>query len=91
MSNNLVTIDLLDEASLLEACDILHDSRFDLSALVIMKIRVFWSPQYDDAQTYDVLKFSEKPKDKLVDIKLLEKTGRMYTTGVNENTENANK
>ena len=33
MSENLVTIDILDEASLLEACDILHDSRFNLSTL----------------------------------------------------------
>ena len=30
MSPKLVTIEIIDEASLLEACDILHDARFDL-------------------------------------------------------------
>lgn len=33
MNSNLVTINITDDASLLEACDILHDARFDLSTL----------------------------------------------------------
>jgi hypothetical protein len=148
MNGHLVTIDITDEASLLNACDILHDSRCDLSTLHVDLSRGTWNAKFEreffedpDAMKHErkllffikttfpmaeteltltglksyriednadigifmfnecqingsiatllfcenmkmILEFESKPQGKLIDVKLLDKTGSMYTTGV---------
>jgi len=147
MNNNLVTIEITDDASLLEACDILHDARCDLSTLHVdlengvwnaifereffedpgvmtheRKLLVFTKTTFPLAETeltlsgvksYQIedrakieifmfnecqiegnvatlyfcedmkmtIEFENKPQGKLVDLRLLDKTGNMYCTG----------
>lgn len=157
MSSNLVTIEVFDEKSLLDACDILHDSRFNISSLKLdenkgifearFEREFFEDPKemtherkmfffvkttfplaeteltltgiksyrigdkseieiytFNECQMKDgiatlifcedmkmVLEFHSKPLGRLADLRLLEKTGSMYTTGVREFKGNANK
>ena len=147
MNANLVTIDITDKASLLEACDILHDARCDLSTLHVdldngvwkatfereffedpsvmthkRKLFVFTKTTFPLAETeltlsgvksYEIkdkariaiftfnecqieknvaslyfcedmkmtIEFNDRPQGKLVDHKLLDKTGSMFCTG----------
>jgi len=150
MNENLVTIDIIDNVSLLEACDILHDARCDLSTLhvdlknSIFKVRferefledpkvmtherklfVFTKTTFPFAEmeltltgfknyriennarieifTFNechidhkivtlqfcedmkiILEFDGELRGNLIDLKLLDKMGSMYTTGVRE-------
>ena len=47
MNVNLVTIDITDDASLLEACDILHDARCDLSTLHVDRDNGVWKATFE--------------------------------------------
>ena len=47
MNVNLVTIEINDNDSLLEACDILHDSRCDLSTLEVDKEKGIWKATFE--------------------------------------------
>lgn len=46
MGGNLVTIDIADENSLLRACDILHDARFDLSTARFDELAGRWQAMF---------------------------------------------
>ncbi len=153
MNTNLVTIDITDAASLLDACDILHDSRCDLSTLHVDLDAGVWRARFEreffedpDVMTHErkllffvkstfpmaeteltltgvksyriednagieifmfnecqiesnvatllfcedmkmILEFENTPSGKLVDLRLLEKTGSMWTTGAKEYKE----
>lgn len=148
MNTNLVTIEITNAASLLDACDILHDARCDLSTLQVDLDRGVWQARFEreffedpDAMTHErkllfftkttfpiaeteltlkglkryriedkahigifmfnecqikgdvatllfcenmrmILEFESGPHGRLVDLRLLEKTGSMYTTCV---------
>ncbi|MCP3850204.1 MAG: hypothetical protein GY694_08220 [Gammaproteobacteria bacterium] len=56
MSSNLVTIEISDEKSLYEACDMLHDSRFDLSTLKLDEEKGIWEARFER-------EFFEDPKE----------------------------
>jgi len=147
MNTNLVTIDITDELSLLQAFDILHDARCDLSTIQMDRTRGVWKARFEreffedqklmthkrkfflftkttfpladaeltlrDVKFYQIednakieiftfnecqikkniatlyfcenmkmtLAFNDKPKGKLVDLRLLNKTGSMYKIG----------
>jgi len=53
MNSNLVIIDITDAASLLDACDILHDSRCDLSTLHVDLDEGMWRVRFERAFTED--------------------------------------
>jgi len=47
MNDNLVTINISDDKSLLEACDILHDARCDLSTLQVDETNGAWKARFE--------------------------------------------
>lgn len=47
MNDNLVRIEIRDNDSLLEACDILHDARFDLSTLHVDEEGGVWNGRFE--------------------------------------------
>ena len=47
MSNNFITINISDDKSLLEACDILHDARCDLSSLHVDEEKGLWKAIFE--------------------------------------------
>ena len=153
MNSHLVTIDITDTASLLDACDILHDARCDLSTLHVDLDEGVWRARFEreftedpDAMVHErrllffvkstfpmaeteltltgvkgyriednagieifmfdecqiesnvatllfcedmkmILEFDDNPRGRLVDLRLLGKTGSMWTTGVKEYKE----
>ena len=47
MNKNLVTIDIKNDESLLEACDILHDAKFDISQLQVDENAGVWRGRFE--------------------------------------------
>ncbi len=47
MNAKLITIDITDDASLLEACDFLHDARCNLSTLQIDQANGTWKARFE--------------------------------------------
>ena len=150
MNSNLVTIEINDDESLLEACDLLHDAQFDISTLQVDIDTRVWKARFKreffedpDAMIHKrkllffikstfpmaeteltltglrsyriednanigtfmfnecqvnghvttmhfcedmkmILEFEGTPQGKLVDLRLLDKTGSMWTIGVKE-------
>lgn len=61
MMPNLVTIDITDETSLLQACDILHDARFDLGKAMSDVLAGTWSGVFIREFFEDESLMSESP------------------------------
>ncbi len=53
MKSNLIAFDIEDNASLLEACDLLHDARFDLSTLQVDINAGIWKAGFEREFTED--------------------------------------
>ncbi len=53
MNSHLVTIDITDTASLLDACDILHDSQCDLSTFHVDLDKGVWRARFEREFTED--------------------------------------